>query len=100
MLSRLKVVGTAQHQIREAAAWWRRNRPAARALFRQELDRGFELITTQPGVGARALDVPIRGVRRIHLLRIHYHLYYRVVNEDTVEVLALWHKSRGSGPPI
>lgn len=97
---RLQVVANAQRQIREAAAWWRENRPAARGLFEQELARGYDLITTQPSVGVRVFDVSIQGVRRFHLLRIHYHLYYRLLNEDTVEVLALWHVRRGKRPPL
>ena len=100
MRLRLRVTREAERQIREAAAWWHANRPAARGLFRQELARGFDFITTQPGIGTKALDTPIRGVRRLHLFRIHYHLYYRVRNDDSVEVVALWHTSRGQGPPI
>lgn len=100
MRLRLLVVANADQQIREAAEWWRENRPAARGLFRQELERGFDLVTTQPGIGVRALDVPLQGVRRFHLYRIHYFLYYRVLGDEAVEVLALWHKSRGQGPPI
>jgi plasmid stabilization system protein ParE len=97
---RLLVTADAERQIREAARWWQKNRAAARGLFRQELTRGFELITGQPGVAPRALDVSLQGVRRLHLVRIHYFLYYRLRDSDTVEVLAVWHKSRGEGPPI
>jgi hypothetical protein len=38
-------------------------------------------------------------VKRVHLARVHYHLYYRVRGEE-VQVLALWHTSRGTGPQI
>lgn len=100
MRLRLEVTSDAERQIREAAAWWHANRPAARGLFRQELTRGFELIITQPEIGTKALDAPVLGVRRIHLFRIHYHLYYRLPDEGTVEVLALWHVRRGSRPPF
>ena len=99
MRLRLLVTANAERQIREAADWWHKNR-LARGLFRQELSRGFELITTQPNIGVRALDASLHGVRRLHLSRIRYYLYYRVLDEDTVEVLALWHTSRGEGPPI
>jgi plasmid stabilization system protein ParE len=95
---RLQVVANAERQIREAAQWWHQNRRAAPSLFRQELTRGFELITTHPDIGPRALDVDLPEVRRLHLSRIHYYLYYRAVGEDAVEVLALWHTSRGQGP--
>jgi plasmid stabilization system protein ParE len=97
---RLVVVAAAERQIREASHWWHENRRAVRTLFRQELTRGFELITTQPGIGSRALDAELPEVRQLHLSRIHYHIYYRVQGSDTVEVLALWHTSRGSGPGL
>jgi plasmid stabilization system protein ParE len=96
----LRVVTDAEQQIREASDWWHENRPAARGLFRRELRRGFDLITTHPGIGVKAFDLPVRGVRRLHLYRIHYFLYYRVLGEEAVEVLALWHTSRGQGPPL
>jgi hypothetical protein len=62
---RLLVVAEAEQQIRTAAEWWQENRPAARGLFRQELTRGFELITTQPEIGIQALDTSMAGVRRL-----------------------------------
>jgi hypothetical protein len=36
-------------------------------------------------------------VRRLHLARIRYHLYYRI-RRRTVEVIAFCHTSRGVGP--
>jgi plasmid stabilization system protein ParE len=97
---RLLVVGEAERQIREAAQWWHANRPAAPGLFRRELARGFEFVTTQPDIGTKALDPSISGVRRLHLFRIRYYLYYRVRKDDAVEVLALWHTSRGEDPSL
>ncbi len=99
MRRRLLVVAEAEQQIREAADWWRANRPAARGMLRQELARGFDLITTHPEIGVQALDAPIAGVRRLHLLRTRYYLYYRL-RAGAVEVLALWHTSRGTTPPL
>ena len=100
MRLRLRVVPQAERQIREAARWWHENRASARGLFHRELARGFELITTQPGVGTQSLDTVLPGVQRLYLFRVHYHLYYRVRSQDVVEVLALWHTSRGEGPPV
>lgn len=99
MRLRLRVTVDAEREIRRAAAWWRRHRTAAPSLFRDELARGFDLITTEPGLGAPCLDVELPDVRRLHLYRVHYHLYYRVV-ADTAEVLGLWHTSRGEAPPL
>ena len=51
----LVVVPNAEQEIRDAADWWHANRPKAPELLRQELARGFELITTQPGIGVPAV---------------------------------------------
>jgi plasmid stabilization system protein ParE len=97
----IDVSDLARTQIRAAEEWWRRNRPAAPTAIREELERASWLIAVQPGVGALARNVSLAGVRRLHLARIRYHLYYRLMmNPDRVEVLAFWHSSRGSGPPI
>ena len=99
MKLRLLVVPTAQRHIRAAKQWWSKNRPAAPDLLSDELEKAFDLITTQPHIGPPAPNVKTPGVRRFHLSRIHYHLYYRP-KPDVVEVLALWHVRRGSGPDL
>ena len=87
----------AHAHIDRAALWWDQNRPLAPEAFDEELAEGFSLLSAEPGIGAPALNVRARGVRRVHLARIHYYLYYRV-RGSRVEVLALWHTSRGTGP--
>jgi plasmid stabilization system protein ParE len=90
----------AQH-IRKAEAWWRLNRTAAPNAIRQELQRAFALIALQPRIGSAATNVSLRGVRRIFLPAIKYHLYWHLVAEpEHVEVVAFWHSRRGKGPPI
>jgi plasmid stabilization system protein ParE len=55
----------------------------------------------QPEIGARARNIALPGVRRLHLARIHYDLYYRLVEAPRrLEILAFWHSSRGSESPI
>lgn len=85
--------------MREARRWWSENRPKAPGAFVEELRKGFELITSQPLIGSRVTNRTLTGLRRIHLSRVRYHLYYRTSGES-VEVLALWHSSRGSLPPL
>jgi plasmid stabilization system protein ParE len=85
---RLRVVPTAERHIRRASTWWAQNRPAAPALFHDELARAFDLITLQPDIAPIARELDLVGVRRFHLSRIRYHLYYRH-RGDLVEVLAL-----------
>jgi len=91
---RLRIAVQAQREIRAAARWWSENRPAAPDLLAIELERAFTLVATHPAIGAPAVDAGLEGVRRLHLPRIHYHLYYRARAEE-VEILAFWHSRRG-----
>jgi plasmid stabilization system protein ParE len=95
------VTALAARQIREADAWWRVNRTAAPNAVRKEVQQAFALIAEQPRIGSRAKDVSIPNVQRILLPAIKYYLYYRVLGEPKrMEIVALWHRRRGSGPPI
>jgi plasmid stabilization system protein ParE len=89
----VKVTGRADAEIQEAGTWWLANRDKAPQAFREELERGFALLSQQPEVGSHATNTKLKGVRRIHLSRIRYFLYYRILPKQ-VEVLALWHSSR------
>ena len=91
----------ADQQIRDADRWWRENRLKAPDAIREELERIGALIAFRPHLGARAVNVRLRGVRRIHIERIHYGVYYRVVGSpEQLEIVAFWGSRRGSGPPI
>ena len=96
----IRIVRRAARQIAEAGDWWRKNRLAAPEALEEELSRALALIAQQPFIGARARNTKLAGVRRIYLSRIRYYLYYRVKSSEVVEVLAFWHTSRGSGPPL
>jgi len=93
----VRVTKRAQAHIDRAALWWDENRPLAPEAFDEDLAEAFSLLSAEPGIGAPALDVRAQGVRRVHLARVHYYLYYRV-RGSRVDVLALWHTSRGTGP--
>jgi len=98
---RVHIVSSAARAIAEAAEWWVANRPKAPEAFAEELERAIQLLASQPSIGAQARNVKLVGVRRVHLQRIHYYLYYRVrENSQTVEVLALWHPKRGVSPDL
>ena len=100
MRRRLQVSEQAADQIKEAARWWRAHR-AARDLFASEIARGFDLIGSQPGIGIKVAapdDLP--GLRRLHLPRIRYFIYYAPAGTDTIEVVAVWHSSRGTPPDL
>lgn len=68
--------------------------------FVTDLENALQLIASHPSIGARARNVNLEGVRRVHLARVHYHLYYRVTSEPAIEVLALWHTSREAPPKL
>jgi len=98
---RLHVAEEAAAELRAARSWWRTNRFAAPDAFVDDLRRALELIRTQPNVGVCATNVSLPGVRRIHLSRLRYDLYYRLASDrQTIVVLALWHSSRGTFPKI
>lgn len=96
---KVRVTKRARAQIDRAALWWEQNRPLAPGALDEELAEAFSLLSAEPGLGAPALNARTEGVRRVHLARVHYHLYYRV-RRSQVEVLALWHTSRGVGPSL
>jgi plasmid stabilization system protein ParE len=80
-----------------ADSWWRENRPAAPDLFLSELRRALSVVQGAPDSFA-VLDEPrMHGLRRILLEKSRYHLYW-TTTDDTIEILAIWHTSRGHGP--
>ncbi len=95
------IVSSAARAIAEAAEWWVANRPKAPDAFAVELERALQLLASQPSIGAQARNVKLAGLRRIHLSRVHYYLYYRMISEPmTIEILALWHTKRGASPDL
>ena len=96
---KVRVTKRAQAHIDRAALWWDENRPLAPGALDVDLAEAFSLLGVEPSIGAPALNVLTEGVRRVHLARVRYYLYYRV-RQGQVEVLALWHTSRGAGPFI
>lgn len=96
---RVRITKRAQAQIDRAAAWWDENRPLAPEAFDDDLSGAFSLLSIEPGIGVPVTNARTPGVRRLHLARIHYFIYYRVWGEE-VHVLRIWHTSRGSGPDV
>lgn len=99
MALRVKISARAATQARRAAEWWQLNRPAAPGAVAKDVGESVALLAEQPGIGARYEGARTPEVRRLFLGRIGYFLYYRV-NNETLEVLALWHASRGELPRV
>jgi plasmid stabilization system protein ParE len=82
-----------------AAAWWRTNRPAAPLRFEEEVAGALRLLATAPSMGAPSIDTRLRGVRRCFLSATRYWIYYRARDESqALDVLRIWHASRGRAP--
>ena len=97
----IEISELAKAQIRTAEDWWRLNRPKAPNAIREELERAASIISLQPEAGTRALNISLSGVRRLHLARVRYYVYYWLVTDaERIEILAFWHESRASGPPL
>lgn len=99
MALRVKISARAASQTRRAADWWLHNRPAAPGAVAKDVGESIALLAEQPGIGAKYEGARTPGVRRLFLSRIGYFLYYRA-ESGTLEVLALWHASRGEQPRI
>jgi plasmid stabilization system protein ParE len=74
----VRVSKRAQAQIERAAEWWDQHRDLAPKAFDDDLAKAFLLLSTEPLIGAPVLRISAAGVRRLHLARIRYHLYYRI----------------------
>jgi plasmid stabilization system protein ParE len=97
----LRIFGRARRHIEEAVEWWRINRTLSPNAFEEDLREALELIRAQPGVGSHATNTQLSGIRRLHMSRVRYHLYYRLsVDGSTIEVIELWHSNRGAGPTL
>jgi plasmid stabilization system protein ParE len=69
--------------------------------FAEELEAAFNLIEELPEAGQAVPHPRIYNLRRILLGRVGHYLYYTVSTDDAVvEILALWHTSRGSSPSL
>lgn len=99
MALRYLIKARAQREITRAAQWWAENRPAAPGAIRLDLEQALALLVEHPGAGMRVRTPRSGDVRRFLLLRTQYFVYYRV-REQQLEVLALWHASRGSEPSV
>ena len=99
MTLRVKVSARAASQIYKAAEWWAESRPAAPGAVRTDVGEALALLAQQPGIGTAYEGTRTQGVRRLLVGRIRYFIYYRVTPE-ALEVLAVWHVSRGRQPAL
>jgi plasmid stabilization system protein ParE len=99
MTLRVNVSARAASQIHKAAEWWAENRPAAPGAVRTDIGEALALLAQQPGIGNVYEGARTKGVRRLLVGRIQYFIYY-CVTPETLDVLTVWHVSRGKQPSL
>lgn len=59
------------------------------------------MVVRSPTIGRLAAqnDPDLGTVRRSFVNRTRYFIYYRI-NEDVLEILAVWHSARGEAPEL
>jgi plasmid stabilization system protein ParE len=97
---KLEIAPRAVRDAERAARWWRSNRPAAAALFEDELADSLDRLREAPEVGVVYRAVSGREHRRLFMKATRFHVYYRVVSAELVRVVALWSAQRGRGPRL
>ena len=100
MSHRVRLTLPAEVQGMEISDWWDANRPKAPGLFDEEMAKALDFLSGAPHSGVQ-LRGRRRGLRRIVLHKTRYYVYYRVYEAAReVEVVAIWHTSKGKGPPL
>ena len=84
-------------QIDAADSWWRENRPASPDLFSSELEAAIRQVSRFPTIFADLGDPRMPGLRRLLMPKSRYYLYW-TTHGHVIEVLAVWHTSRGTSP--
>jgi plasmid stabilization system protein ParE len=68
--------------------------------FVEELRRALDQIRTAPQLGSAYEFGSGRRHRRVLLRETQYHVYYRVVRDGHVLVVAVWSAVRGRAPRL
>jgi plasmid stabilization system protein ParE len=66
-------------EVVRIATWWRRNRPSAPSMFRNELDEALVLIAECPEIGPRVRGRRGGDARVVTLRRSGYRVFYQVL---------------------
>lgn len=96
----LRLRGQARKDADEAAAWYAQQGGLALELaFADALQTAYDLIQRHPGIGSarhaeHAADLP-SPLRFLPLRRFERHLVYYIDLPEHVEVIRVWHASRG-----
>jgi plasmid stabilization system protein ParE len=82
-------------EVTEIAAWWQKNRLAARGLFQQELKQALLNIAAFPEIGVRAKMPDDPDVRAVMLRRTGYVVFYDIDHAASeIQVVRVRHGRR------
>ncbi len=91
----------ARRHIEKIQVWWAENRPAAPALFLDELAGAERRLRAKPTLGLVWTEHKSGVVRRVLLVRSRHHLYYRYrPDREELTVLAVWGAPKERGPKL
>ncbi len=92
---------TAQGHIDKITGWWRENRPKNPTLFEDELEKATQQLAAFSNAGLPYRESVGGTIRRLLLRNSRYYVYCRVFDEHSiVQIMAVWHASRGRGPRL
>ena len=77
--------------LRLAAKYIAKNSPAQARIMRTQFYEVAKMIERMPRIGA----IHKKGMRKIKLGKFRYYVYYRE-KEGIIEILGIWHTSRGA----
>ncbi len=99
MIVQFRVEARAQAAARRA--WWIENRPAAPALFDEELEGALRDLAERPASIPVLLVRDELSIRRWLLPNTRCHIHYVIdAGRGVVEILSLWGASMGRRPPL
>jgi len=77
--------------VKQEARFIKKNSPTQAKIFVKEFRETVDLIETLPGMGSQAKF----GMKKMLLGKFRYYVYYRE-KEINIEILGIWHTSRGT----
>lgn len=101
MTAKLVLSAEMQTHAETCNAWWRQNRPAAPALFADELEAALVRMSELPDSGKPMPRKNRPSLRRVEMTKTRYYvLYEHDAATNTVYVHAVWSALRGRGPRL
>jgi len=77
--------------VKQEATYIKKNSSTQAKIFVKEFRETVDLIETLPGMGSKAKF----GMKKMLLGKFRYNVYYRE-NENSIDILGIWHTSRGT----